>query len=605
MTTTKPRDVQVLPIGTDTTVLRSRSWTRLRFEIEYALAKGTTANSYLIQADKIALIDPPGETFTQIYLEALLSRIDVKNIDYVILGHVNPNRAATLKALLELAPQITFVCSNPGAINLRGALENPDLQILVMRSGSGLGTDVTDNASATETVKQLPPTDNPSATSATKSVATLDLGKGHQLQFIPTPNPRYPDELCTYDPQTEILYSDKLFGAHICGDQVFDEGWEIFNEDRRYYFDCLMAPHARSVETALDKLSDLPVRLYATGHGPLVRYGLIDLTKAYRQWSQQQSSQDTTVALIYASAYGNTATLAQAIAHGITKAGVSVESINCEFADPEEIRAAVEKAAGFIIGSPTLGGHVPTPIQTALGIVLSTATNNKLAGVFGSYGWSGEAVDLIEGKLKDAGYRFGFDPIRVKFKPNDLTLQTCEEAGTDFAQALKKAKKVRSQSRTATTTEQAVGRVIGSLCVFTAKQGDVSSAMLASWVSQASFNPPGLTVAVAKDRAVEPLTYSGNKFVLNILIEGNHLGLMKHFLKPFAPGEDRFTAVAAETAENGCPILSDALAYLECSVQSRMEVGDHWLVYATVDNGKVLNPEGITAVHQRQSGNHY
>ncbi len=570
MTTNKPRDVQVLPIGTDTTILRSRSWTRLRFEIEYALAKGTTANSYVIQADKTALIDPPGETFTPIYLEALLSRIDVKNIDYVILGHVNPNRAATLKALLELAPQITFVCSNPGAINLRGALENPDLQILVMRGEE-----------------------------------TLDLGKGHYLQFIPTPNPRYPDELCTYDRQTEILYSDKLFGAHICSDQVFDEGWEIFNEDRRYYFDCLMAPHARSVETALDKISDLPIRLYATGHGPLVRYGLIDLTKAYRQWSQQQSSQDTTVALIYASAYGNTATLAQAIAHGITKAGVSVESINCEFADPEEIRAAVEKASGFVIGSPTLGGHAPTPIQTALGIVLSTATNNKLAGVFGSYGWSGEAVDLIEGKLKDAGYRFGFDPIRVKFKPNDVTLQTCEEAGTDFAQALKKAKKVRSQSRTATATEQAVGRVIGSLCVFTAKQGDVSSAMLASWVSQASFNPPGLTVAVAKDRAVEPLTHSGNKFVLNILKEGNHLGLMKHFLKPFAPGQDRFAEVAAEVAENGCPVLSDALAYLECSVQSRMEVGDHWLVYATVDNGKVFNPEGVTAVHQRQSGNHY
>ncbi len=187
------------------------------------------------------LIDPPGETFSEIYLDALQKRLDIKTIDYVILGHVNPNRAATLKKLLEIAPQITFVCSNPGAINLRGALENPDLPILIMRGDE-----------------------------------TLDLGKGHILQFIPTPNPRYPDELCTYDAQTEILFSDKLFGAHICGDQVFDEGWEVFNEDRRYYFDCLMAPHARQIETALEKLSDLPVRLYATGHGPLVRYGLIE-----------------------------------------------------------------------------------------------------------------------------------------------------------------------------------------------------------------------------------------------------------------------------------------------------------------------------------------
>ncbi|MEH1862414.1 MAG: diflavin flavoprotein [Nostoc sp.] len=570
MSKNKPRDVQVFPIATDTRVLRSRSWSRLRFEIEYALAKGTTANSYLIESNKTAIIDPPGETFTQIYLEALQQRFHLEDLDYVILGHVNPNRAATLKALLEIAPQITFVCSNPGAINLRAALENPDLQILVMRGEE-----------------------------------TLDLGNGHNLQFIPTPNPRYADQLCTYDPQTEILYTDKLFGAHVCGDQVFDEGWEVYNEDRRYYFDCLMAPHARQVETTLDKLVDFPVRMYATGHGPLVRYGLIDLTKAYREWSQQQTSADLTVALIYASAYGNTATLAQAIARGITKAGVAVESINCEFTEPEEIRAAVEKAGGFIIGSPTLGGHAPTPVQTALGIVLSTATNNKLAGAFGSFGWSGEAVDLIESKLKDAGYRFGFDTIRVKFKPDDATLQLCEEAGTDFAQALKKARKVRSPSQPATTVEQAVGRIVGSLCVLTAKEGDRSSAMLASWVSQASFSPPGLTIAVAKDRAVETLTHTGNKFVLNILKEGNHLGLMKHFLKPFGPGQDRFADVAAEETESGSPILTDALAYLKCSVQNRMESGDHWLVYATVESGKLLDNDGVTAVHHRKSATHY
>ncbi|MBV9388301.1 MAG: diflavin flavoprotein [Chroococcidiopsidaceae cyanobacterium CP_BM_ER_R8_30] len=570
MTEPKPCDVQVLPITTDTMVLRSRSWTRLRFEIEYALGRGTTVNSYLIQADRTALLDPPGEAFTQIYLTVLQQRLDLTQLEYVILGHVNSNRAETLKALLELAPHITFVCSNPGAINLRTALPDNDLKITVMRGEE-----------------------------------TLDLGRGHRLQFIPTPNPRWPDQLCTYDPQTEILYTDKLFGAHICGDQVFDEGWEIFNEDRRYYYDCLMAPHARQVETALDKLSELPARLYATAHGPLVRYGLIPIIQAYHQWSQVQTARDTNVALIYASAYGNTATLAQAIARGITKAGVGVEAINCEVAEPAEIQAAVEKAAGFIIGSPTLGGHAPTPIQTALGIVLSAATKSKLAGVFGSFGWSGEAIDLIESKLRDAGYRFGFETLRVKFKPSDATLQLCEQAGTDFAQTLKKAKKARAPQQAASNVEQAMGRVIGSLCVVTAKSGEISSAMLADWVSQATFNPPGLTIAVAKDRAIESLMYPSDQFVLNILQEGNHLGIMKHFLKPFAPGEDRFVGVNTETANNGSPILNDALAYLECSVKSRMECGDHWVVYATVDNGQVLNSDSLTAIHHRKSGNHY
>ena len=568
----KKRDVQVLPLGLDTVVMRSRTWDRLKFEVEYSLQRGTTANSYLIQADKTALIDPPGESFTETFLAALQQRLDVTDLDYVILGHANSNRGETLKAMLDLAPQLSFVCSNPAAIALRAIFPDRDLKITVMRGEEA-----------------------------------LDLGKGHHLQFIPTPSPRWPDSLCTYDPQTQILYTDKLFGAHVCGDQLFDEGWTVLEEDRRYYFDCLFASQTRHVETALDRLAPMLVKLYAPGHGPLVRYTLTELTHAYRRWANDQNQAEITVALIYASAYGNTATLAQAIARGITKAGVGVESINCEFTDPREIQAAVEKSAGFIIGSPTLGGHAPTQIQTALGTVLSNAAKTKLAGVFGSYGWSGEAIDLIEGKLKEAGYRFGFEPIRVKFTPTDVTLQYCKEAGTDFAQALKRAKKPRVLRQTnvshSARIEQAVGRIVGSLGVLTAKRGDITSAMLASWVSQATFNPPGFTVAVAKDRVIESLMHIGDKFVLNILAEGKQL--RRHFLKPFEPGENRFPDVATIEAQNGCLILTGALAYLECTVDSRMECGDHWVIYAVVDNGKVLQPEGVTAIHHRKSGSYY
>ncbi|NER29322.1 MAG: flavin oxidoreductase [Symploca sp. SIO1C4] len=574
MSETKPKDVQVFPISADTAVMRSRTWDRLKFEIEYALQRGTTANSYWIKADKTALLDPPGESFQAVFLAALQARLDLKQLDYVILGHVNPNRGVTLKALLELAPGITFVCSNPAAIALREIIPDQDLKITVVRGEE-----------------------------------TLDLGQGHCLQFMLTPTPRWPDSLCTYDPASDILFTDKFFGAHVCREQVLDEGWKTIEEDRRYYFDCLMAPHAGQVLKALDKLEASGAKLYATGHGPLVRYALGTLTKSYRQWSEQQKASEMRVALLYTSAYGNTGAIAQAIARGITKAEIAVESINCEAADPAEIRTVVEKADGFIMGSPTLGGHAPTQIQTALGIVLSTATKTKIAGVFGSYGWSGEAIDLIESKFRDAGYKFGFETIRVKFKPTEVTLKYCEEAGTDFAQALKKAKKSRTSRKQVSDssvdrTEQAVGRLIGSLCVVTTKQGELTGAMLADWVSQATFTPPGLTVAVAKERAIESLMHVGEKFVLNILEEGKHLPLMKHFLKPFAPGQDRFTEVATQEAENGCPILTDALAYLECTVADRMECGDHWIVYGRANNGKLLS-DGLTALHHRKSGTHY
>jgi flavorubredoxin/flavin reductase (DIM6/NTAB) family NADH-FMN oxidoreductase RutF len=569
------KDVQVLPIGEDTRVLRSRTWNRLKFEIEYGLQKGTTANSYIIIADRTALLDPPGESFCNIFLENLQQRVDLKTIDYVILGHVNSNRGHTLKALLALAPHLTFVCTNPGAIALQEILK-----------------------------------DNPPQLKIIKGEDSLDLGNGHQLEFLPIPLPRWPDALATYDVKTQILYTDKLFGAHVCGDQVFDEGWHIYQEDRRYYFDCLMASSAKQVTSALNKLAEKTAKIYGTAHGPLVRYGLQELTQSYQEWLKLEKTQELSVALIYASAYGNTAILAQAIARGITKAGVRVESINAEITDAETIKNAVTTADGFIFGSPTLGGHAPTPIQTALGITLANADAQKLAGVFGSYGWSGEAIDYLESKLRDGGYSFGFDPIRVKITPTEVVIKTCEEAGTDFAQGIKKAKKAKTP-RTSVTgnianyTDQALGRIVGSMCIVTTQQGELKSAMLASWVSQATFTPPGITVAVAKERAIESLLYQNTNFVLNILPEGKHIKMMKHFLKPFAPGEDRFLGVDSDTADNGCPILNEALAYLECKVVSRMECGDHWLIYAIASSGQLLQSDGVTAVHHRKSGNHY
>ncbi len=566
MSLAKPRDVQTFYIAAETIAMRSRSWNRLRFEVEYALEKGTTANSFLIQGNLQALIDPPGETFTEIYLKEMMSRINIRDISYVILGHVNQNRIETLKALIAKNDRLTFICTNPGAIALRQEL-GEDIKIQTVRGEE-----------------------------------TLDLGKGHILKFIPTSTPRHPDALCTYDPKTEIVYTDKLFAAHICGDQVFDEGWSQLLSDRRYYFDSTMANQVRQVEAALDKLADIPASFYAPAHGPMLRYGLNELVNLYRQWCEAQKQQNISVALLFASAYGNTTTLATAISKGITKAGVAVEMINCENAEPEEIKAAIEKSSGFLIGSPTLAGHLPTQVQTALGIVLSTATKSYQAGVFGSYGWSGEAVDIIAGKLKDAGYILAFEPIRVKFTPTEATLQLCEETGTDFAQNLKRLKKVRTTLNPGSTVEQAVGRIVGSMSVLTVKRGEVSTAMLASWVSQATFNPPGLTIAVAKDRAVESYLYEGDRFVLNILEQGKQL--QKYFMKKYAPGEDRFQDVKVEPTEGGL-ILTDSLAYLECRVSQRMECGDHWLVYATVENGKVLQPNSLTAIHHRKTASNY
>lgn len=591
----KQRDVQVAEIGTDTLVFRSRSWTRLRFEVEYARQRGTTANSYLIQAEQRALIDPPGESFTDIFLEELQQYQYYQRINYIILSHVNSNRISTLKQLLSLASYATVICSKPAANLLRAAFADDPLDTRLVQEDEALEFGIQYDADRTVNLHIV------------RDEEVLNLGNGHSLQFRFVPTPRHPDELCTYDAATGILYTDKLFGAHVCGDEIIDAHWRTLSDDRRYYFDCLYAAQAPQVESALDKLEAFQAKLYAPAHGPLVRHSLSRLTLDYWDWCRQQQNKELDVALLYTSAYGNTGLLAQAIARGITQAGIAVKMVNCEFAEPAEIARVIEECDGFVIGSPTLGGHAPVQIQTALGIALSTATKSKLVGVFGSYGWSGEAVDLLETKLQDAGYRFGFEPIRVKFTPTEAVLQQCEAAGAEFAQTLRKTKKVwtpRQQVVDAQSdrTEQAVGRIAGSLCVITTYQNDQHQAVLTSWVSQATFTPPGLTVAVSKDQTAK-LGDAGSAFVLNILKEGRNV--RRHFLKPIVPKEDRFAEVATHPASNGCLVLEDALAYLECTVRNRMQCGDHWLIYATIDNGKVLEALGVTAVQHRKSASYY
>jgi hypothetical protein len=128
---------------------------------------------------------------------------------------------------------------------------------------------------------------------------------------------------------------------------------------------------------------------------------------------------------------------------------------------------------------------------------------------------------------------------------------------------------------------------------------------VASWVSQASFQPPGFTVAVARDRAVESLLHVGDLFALNLLAAGRETGPMKQFLQPFPPGADRFAGLELESTPAGQPVLPEALAWLEARVSQRMECGDHWLIYAEALHGGVLDAEGTTAVHQRRSGASY
>ncbi len=562
--------IQVAELAPETKAIRSLDWDRRRFDIEFAIENGTTYNSFLIQGDATALVDTSHEKFRHLYLDTLHQWVDPASIDYLIISHTEPDHSGLVKDLLQMAPNVTVVGSKVAIQFLEDLVHTP-FKKQVVKSGS-----------------------------------QLDLGQGHLLEFVSAPNLHWPDTMLTYDHGTQILYTCDVFGMHYCDDYLFDENLDLISPDYQLYYDCLMGPNARSVLSALKRMGDLPaIKTIATGHGPLLQHHLTELVERYRTWSQAQAKADTLAVIFYLSEYGYSDQLVHAIGQGIHKTGVAVELVDLRIADTHEVRELTGIAAAVVLGMPPVSAPESAHTQTLVNTILATVHSKQVFGLFESGGDDDESIDLLRNRLQEQGGREIFPPIQVRSAPSETTYQRCDEAGTDLGQWLTRERTIKQMKSLDNDLDKALGRLSGGLYIITAKKGEATSGMLASWVAQASTSPPGITIAVAKDRAIESFMRVGDRFVLNVLEEGNYQSLMKHFLKRFPPGADRFAGLKTYPASHGSPILADALAYLECEVVSRMDAQDHWIVYSTTDSGRVAKMDAQTAVHHRKVGNHY
>ncbi|NJM00225.1 MAG: MBL fold metallo-hydrolase [Synechococcaceae cyanobacterium SM2_3_2] len=562
--------LQTAVIGSETTAIRSLDWDRARFDIEFPLENGTTYNSFLIEGDQVALVDTSHEKFRQIYLDLLTGLVDPARLDYLIVSHTEPDHSGLIADILQLAPQVTIVATKVALQFLEDWLHQP-FQRQQVKSGD-----------------------------------TLDLGQGHVLEFVAAPNLHWPDTMLTYDHKSGILFTCDVFGMHYCDDYTFDQHLDLLESDFKIYYDCLMGPNARSVLAALKRMDGLPpIAMIATGHGPLIQHHLTEWVSRYRQWSQTKAKGETSVAIFYPSDYGSGDRLAQSLAHGITKTGVAVDLIDLRSTDSHEIRERVASAAGVVVGMPSQSASDAVQIQALISTLLAATDPKQAFGLFECGGDDDEPVHPLRQHFQEGGLHEAFSPILVKEGPSASLDQRCDEAGTDLGQWLTRDRSIKQMKSLDADLDKALGRISGGLYIITASKDNASSAMLASWVAQASQDPPGISIAVAKDRAIESFMHVGDRFILNVLEEGRYQPLMKHFLKRFQPGADRFAGIKTYRDENGAPILAEALAYLDCEVISRLETPDHWVVYSQVVTGRVSDLDARTAVHHRKVGNHY
>ncbi|MEO0770607.1 MAG: diflavin flavoprotein, partial [Cyanobacteria bacterium J06649_4] len=568
--------------------IRCLDWDRDRFDIEFALKNGTTYNSFLIRGEKTALIDTTHRKFLTHYLGYITQQMKPSELDYLVVNHTEPDHSGLIKEILDWAPHITIVGSKVAIQFLENMLHQPF------------------------------------ASKVVKSGQSLDLGRGHELSFVSAPNLHWPDTIFTYDTGTRVLYTCDVFGMHYCDDFLFDQAPHLLDADFKYYYDCLMGPNARAVLMALKRIQHFSVDTIATGHGPLLREHRADWMERYRVWSQNQAKAETFVAICYVEGYGYSDRIVQAIADGISKTGVAVEQVEMTASDPHEIRELVHCAAGLVVGMPPQASQPlsdQTARQLALSTLLAAAQGSQVIGLFEPGGGQDEPIYPLRNQFQEIGLKETFPPITIRSVPTKITDQQCYESGLNMGQALIQTKTARQRKQIAPSLSRALGRLSTGLYIVTAKKGEVVGAMLASWVIQASFEPLGVAIAVSKDRAMASLLQTElsrelgesdfpqeglrQRFVLNVLEENNYQPLMKHFLKRFPPGADRFAGIETYAATNGSPVLAQALAYMECEVTSRLDCGDHWVIYSTVQAGRVAKREGVSAVHHRKASNHY
>ncbi len=571
--------LQCEPIAADSTTIRSLDWERSRFDIEFGLRNGTTYNAFLVRGERTALIDTSHAKFRDTWVPLLKEQIDPKAIDHLIVSHTEPDHSGLIGDLIDLNPDIEIVGSKVAIQFLKDQVHRPF------------------NSRAVKTGDELDLGTNP------------DSGVQHRFEFLSAPNLHWPDTIFSFDHGSGILYTCDAFGLHYCSDELFDTDPGAIAPDFRFYYDCLMGPNARSVLQALKRMDALPeINTVAVGHGPLLRQHLSHWLNDYREWSSQRSKGDSYAAVCYLSQYGFSDRLSQAIAHGIGKADAQVQLVDLRATDPQELTALVGEAKAVVV--PTWPAEPDGELQASIGTLLAALQPKQLVGVYDAFGGNDEPIDAVAEQLRNQGLKPAFEPLRIRQLPQGGDYQRCEESGTDLGQILTRKKSIEALRSIDANLDKALGRLTGGLYIVTASQGEGdarrSGAMVASWVAQASFRPPGLSVAVAKDRAIEALMQVGDRFVINVLRQDRYKPLMQHFLKRFPPGADRFEGVnVLHGAAEGGPVLTDALAYLSCRVEQRMEGPDHWIIYALVEQGNVADIDGRTAVHHRKTGNHY
>jgi flavorubredoxin len=368
----------------------------------YSTYKGTTYNAYLVKDEKIALFDTVKKSHVNDLIHHIRQLVDPTEIDYLIVNHVEMDHSGALPEMIELIKPEKIFCSKMGLKAIEEHFHPQNWPLVAVENGQ-----------------------------------TISLGT-KTVQFLETRMLHWPDSMFSYLPQDKLLISSDAFGQHFATSERFDDEvnfYELMEQTAKYYANILTL-YSPLIRKLLAKVQELGLEfdMIAPDHGVIWRSHINDVLQAYADWSQNKGSRKALV--IYDTMWESTHKMAKAITAGVETTGVSVKLINLAHNHRSDVMTDVLKAKAVILGSATLNNGLLPRMAGFLMYMRGLKPTNKIGAAFGSYGWSGEAVKLMNAAMEDMKFDIIEPGLRVKYVPGHSELQECVEMGKRIGKAV-------------------------------------------------------------------------------------------------------------------------------------------------------------------------
>lgn len=363
---------------------------------EFTTNRGSTYNSYLLMGEKKVLIDTVWQPYAKEFVSNLKSQLPLNEIDAIVINHAEIDHSGALPELMQEIPNTPIYCSKNAVKSITGHYHQ-DWNFQVVKTGD-----------------------------------RLSIGDAELIFFL-APMLHWPDSMMCYLTGDGVLFSSDAFGQHYASERLYNDRVDQaeLNQEAIKYYANILTPFSRQVEKKIQEFLelDLPVEMICPSHGVIWRENPLQIVEQYRIWAQDY--QEDQVLVLYDTMWNGTGRLAQAIVQGIKDEDDTVQVKVCHTAltDETEIITEVFRSRAVVVGSPTVNRGILSSLAGLLDHFIGLGFQKKKAGVFGTYGWSGEGVGILAERLGRAGFSVFDESLKMLWNPDAKSLEEAREFG--------------------------------------------------------------------------------------------------------------------------------------------------------------------------------